>query len=190
MTQHTEGHLGGYVIGGDEATWYPALWQWFIDELDVRSVLDLGCGEGHSTEWFVEHGCSAIGVDGIYNPLNFRVPVLQHDYATGPLTMKTRYDLAWCCEFVEHVEERYVANFVESLKAATIVAMTHAAPGQAGHHHVNCRDAEYWRGVMAGAGFVEDQWLTMTTRHLARENPSPWNHYARSGMVFVQEGGA
>ena len=97
------------------------------------------------------------------------------------------YDLVWCCEFVEHVEERYVPNIVPSLSLGTLVAMTHAVPGQGGHHHVNCRTSDYWIGVMAAIGYQLDNALTAIAKNLAgREKtiPRPANYFAQTGKVF------
>ena len=58
-----DGHLGGYVRGGDPGTWCPNLWNWAVDAFDVQSVLDVGCGEAHSTRFFHQLGCEALGVE-------------------------------------------------------------------------------------------------------------------------------
>ncbi len=56
------GYLGGYIkssnkfLHGDPATWFPELWKWVYDKLKVCSVLDVGCGEGHSTASFKNLG--------------------------------------------------------------------------------------------------------------------------------------
>lgn len=176
-------HLGGYVPGGDEATWFPDLWEWAVKEFDVRFVLDIGCGEGHSTRFFKKLGCQADGIDGAmsYPPI-----ILQHDYTKGPYLPHIVYDMVWCCEFLEHVEEKYLPYVVPSFLNARIVMITHAEPGQAGHHHVNCREPEYWKGFFAGIGYTFQPGLTLVARAQAAINPSPWNHFVRSGMVFTQ----
>jgi hypothetical protein len=52
-------HLGGYVEGGDPATYYPDLWKWFVETLMVRSVIDVGCGDGVALKYFRDTlGCS------------------------------------------------------------------------------------------------------------------------------------
>lgn len=101
----------------------------------------------------------------------------------------SRYDLVWSCEFVEHVEARYLPNFLATFRLGDLVLLTHAEPGQEGHHHVNCQPAGYWRGAMAAIGYREDSGLTRVTRALAGANPSAWNHYARSGLAFVRDAG-
>lgn len=180
-----QGHLGGYVEGGDDATWYPELWQWFVKELGVDSVIDVGCGEGHSSRYFEKLGCEVNAIDGVEST---NEKVFIWDYTEGPLKPQTYYDLVWCCEFVEHIEEQYIPNFLETFKRARIVTMTHAIPGQAGYHHVNCREREYWLGVMAAIGYQLDLGVTNIARDKARANRNPWNHFVRSGLVFVRGG--
>lgn len=182
-TEDSAPHLGGYIIGGDDATYYPELWDWFIKRLDVTSVLDVGCGEGHSLEWFREHECRVMGVDGIPQD---DPDIKQWDYTDGPLAIWDPFDLVWSCEFVEHVDEQYLPNFVHTFIRGDIIAMTFAEPGQQGHHHVNCQDASYWRGVMAAAGYHYQELLTEEGRWMASKNRSPYNHFARSGLIFTR----
>lgn len=176
----TDRHLGGYIRGGDPATYYPDLWRWLVDD-QIDRVIDIGCGDGQAVKFFQDEICFVVGVDGMEqeNPA-----IVVHDYTTGPYQPDDRFDLAWCCEFVEHVEERYVPNFLATFQCADLVLMTHAFPGQPGHYHVNCQEPDYWKGVMAAIGYEYDHILTYGTRDLARMNESPWNHYVRSGMAF------
>jgi 2-polyprenyl-3-methyl-5-hydroxy-6-metoxy-1,4-benzoquinol methylase len=176
-------HLGGFTPGGDEATIYPRLWQWLVSEVGVESVLDVGAGEGIALDFLAGIGVEAVGVDGV----DLGHPkIIVHDFTTGPCLASHALDvdLVWCCEFVEHVEERFLPNFLPMLACGHLVALTHADPGQPGHHHVNCRPAVYWQGVMAAAGYVLDEQLTRDARAQAAANPSPWNHFLRSGLMF------
>jgi hypothetical protein len=60
--------------------------------------------------------------------------------------------------------------------------MTHAFPGQPGHHHVNCQPTEYWLARMKATGFSLDEWATEAARTVA-----PGSHWQRSGLVFVTD---
>ena len=39
-----------------------------------------------------------------------------HDYTTGPLKLKLNFDLCWCVEFLEHVQEMYINNYFDTFK--------------------------------------------------------------------------
>jgi SAM-dependent methyltransferase len=113
-------HLGGYVAAdsdhphGDAWTWTPALWDFLWRELRPKTLLDVGCGEGHATAWFLERDVDAVGVDGsaeaAQNTLLPRSRFIIHDFTKGPAGLRQNYDLVWCCEFVEHVEEIYLPD--------------------------------------------------------------------------------
>lgn len=184
-------HLGGYIVGGDPATYYPQLWESLVHSHGIRSVVDVGCGEGHAARFFAERDCHVIGIDGIQQPSEKSWQFVLHDYTKGSWPDKVRgnrmesaTDLVWSCEFVEHIEERYVPNFLETFLMGSMVLMTHAEPNQPGYHHVNCRTADYWIGAMAAVGFQLDEGLTYNCRGLARMNRNAINHFARSGLAF------
>lgn len=191
----SEGHLGGYISAihprsvefgmehGDSATWAPQLWHWIKSELQVDSVLDVGCGEGHSAGFFRELGCRISGVDG--SAFAKRDSVIadvhqMHDYTTGPFLPEEDYDLIWCCEFVEHVEEQYVDNFLATFDCAKkYIFMTAAAPGQPGWHHVNCQLSGYWIEKIEKRGFSFAPKLTEEARIRAGAG-----HFLLQGLVF------
>ena len=193
-----EGHLGGYIMAsdspapsgldithGDPATWFPELWLWAVSALNIRSVLDVGCGEGHCIEFFSRYGCEVEGVDGSklareHSRLSEHHTV--HDFIEGPYRPDSSYDLVWCCEFVEHVEERFSDHFLETFKSAnTFIMMTHALPGQPGWHHVNCQPMEYWIGKLDKIGFDYHISLTQRARAICRGG-----HFKNKGLVFVK----
>ena len=191
-------HLGGYIVGGDDATYYPDLWRWLVEVRGVKSVIDVGCGEGRAVDYFAslicpsdmdDRLCHVVGIDGVKQPDHPHL--FQHDYTEGLLWISDvadlkKFDLCWCCEFVEHVEERYVPNFLDTFSYADLVLMTHAEPGQQGHHHVNTQTPMYWQGVMAAIGYELDPDLTDQTRRIAAMNRNPYNHFARSGLAFIR----
>lgn len=82
-----EGHLGGYIHGGAAETWCPHLWSWAIEEFQVRSMMDVGCGEGQSAKYFLDVGCEVTGVEGCPRAIaNSAIPnnIRQHDFCDGP----------------------------------------------------------------------------------------------------------
>lgn len=176
-----DGHLGGFVPGGDPATQYPDMWRWLVESEQVRSVLDVGCGDGQAVRFFRDLGCYCVGIDGIPQDA---IDTVEHDYTTGKWVAPLDFDLLWSCEFVEHVEERFMPNFLATFACAKTVLLTHAEPGQGGWHHVNLQNADYWKGALAAIGYGYDDQLTFATRELARRNGDPYNHFRRSGLAF------
>jgi len=187
------GHVGGYIHGGDPGSWCPHLWQWAVHEFGVRSVLDIGCGEGHSTRFFQQLGCDVLGVDGCEQAVAesvFPGCTVLHDFASGPFIPKRRFDLIWSCEFLEHVDEQYVPNILTTFSAARVILLTHAFPGQRGHHHVNCRPSSYWIALLEGAGFECSVARSLQARTVTLADAGNINHFARSGLVFLKRNDA
>lgn len=176
-------HLGGNIAGGDPRTLSTGVWELLLDRLRPRSVIDVGCGEGHALDWFRLRGLETFGVDGLpANIARVQHPAALHDLTQGPHLGSLRFDLCWCCELVEHVEERFVMNVVKTFRLARTVAMTAAPPGQTGHHHVNCRDEGYWIRLMEQSGFNLLPGLTHDCRKAAGDT-----YFKTSGLVFARK---
>lgn len=177
-----DGHLGGFVEGGDPGSYYPEVWDKLIKDFEIKSVIDVGCGEGHAAKYFHDKGCTVFAIDGSKKVLENAVidNIIINDYTKGKLESWIKdVDLVWCCEFVEHVEEEFLANILDTFTRAGVVVMTHALPGQGGHHHVNEQEDEYWIRKMREIGFVCDWIKTLEYRELAHD------YFQKSGLVFV-----
>jgi hypothetical protein len=92
-------------------------------------------------------------------------------------------DLVHCQEVVEHVEEKHLENVLLSLCCGKFIAMTHALPGEEGHHHVNCQPDEYWIQHLEtrGCSFLSTD--TDRIRSIAQSEGALF--MAKSGLVFV-----
>lgn len=176
-------HLGGNVHGGDPLTFYPELWQWLVQEFSVSSVLDIGCGEGHAMVEFDKYGVRTVGIDGlkanVVETLNKGLRCICHDFIKGKAPLYEDFDLGWCCEFVEHVEKRFLDNILAAFQRCRMIAMTHAQPGQGGYHHVNCQPREYWIDKMSKAGFVLLSRETEEARKFY-----PLTYWGQTGLIF------
>jgi SAM-dependent methyltransferase len=183
----SEGHLGGYYTTVDLPSHCPKMFKYIVDTLQINSVLDVGCGMGYQMQEFMKYCDDVIGIDGSpYASENSPVKenIFQHDFTVGELLTEDRYDLCWCCEFVEHVKEEYKDNFLSTFAFCKYVAMTHAVPGQGGHHHVNCQPKEYWIDNMERYGFEYDEEFTEKLKKIALTEGDYFPHFASTGLFF------
>jgi cyclopropane fatty-acyl-phospholipid synthase-like methyltransferase len=175
-------YLGGNIRHGDLRTFCPVPWAYLIERFAVESVLDVGCGEGHAVHWFYRRGLFVHGIDGLEtNVRRAVVPVARHDLTTGPYLMPV--DMVWSCEVAEHISPEYLDNYLDTLANGRVIAMTHAVPGQGGHHHVNCQPREYWIEKVAARGYRYcDE--SDVIRDIAGKDQT-WNHFQNTGLIFV-----
>lgn len=168
----TAPHLGGAFPDGDANTTMPDVWGYLLVKYDLRSVLDIGCGFGHTLKWFSAYGlCNVTGIDGWDEAIaGSLVPgrVVKHDFTAGPAPLDLPFDLVWSAEFLEHVEEQYLPNMMSAFRLGRYACVTHGEPGQGGHHHVNCQTTEYWIAVFAEYGFIHLEEETRLLRQTDR----------------------
>lgn len=187
-------HLGGCVIEGDGGTFAPQVWDKLLEMYNFKTVIDVGCGAGHSLKYFLDKHLDGIGVEGYREAINrspVKANIVFHDYTLGEFIISSEFDLAWCCEFVEHVEEKYLSNFMKTFQKCKFVAMTHAVPGQPGFHHVNCQEAKYWIDIFSEYGFdyLEDESLML--RKTLFNSDGSWtpngSHVRNTLMLFKRK---
>jgi hypothetical protein len=158
-----------------------------MQRYDVKSMLDIGCGPGGMVRQAHLKGLDVLGVDGdftVYRPKMIEPMIRIHDFVTGPFLPGRNFDLCWSVEFVEHVEECFMDNFIESMKFCKYVLMTHALPNQPGWHHVNCQTYDYWVDVMEKRGFKFDPTGTIALRAASTMN----ERYVRLQSLFFVNG--
>jgi SAM-dependent methyltransferase len=175
-------HLGGNIKAGDPFTYSPSVWNYVIDRFCIGTALDIGSGSGHASYYLHSKGVKVVAVEGFReNVENSLYPAVLHDLTQGPIV--TRVDLVHCQEVVEHIEELYLDNLLDSFKCGKFLLMTHALPGQGGYHHVNCQPPSYWIDHLATRHFrlmVED---TKRVKELASRDGAKF--LTGTGMIFV-----
>jgi hypothetical protein len=106
-------HLGGFTAF-DEMGVGVTLWKHMVKHLGIKSVLDLGCGRGTSTSWFIIHGleyvvCAEGSHDAVTQSLLPKIPpnyipngtqfeIVEHDFSRGPWwPSRTVVSLTYAC---------------------------------------------------------------------------------------------
>ena len=198
MTQLPE-HLGGHLNKThiDEGSLL-----YMINEYKITSMLDIGCGPGGMVSLALKHGINAYGIDGDFEVerKGLKKEIIIHDYETGPSIFDKQVDLIWSCEFVEHVYEKYLPNFMADFQKGKYIIMTYAPVGKEGHHHVNCNTEEYWIETFYNYGFDYNKEITATIRNISTMNkvniakpghPPKWkkskNQYIQNYGLFFEK---
>ena len=78
--------------------------------------------------------------------------------------------------------DNYMKTFKDS--HAKYLIVTHAVPGQGGHHHVNCQDEDYWFDAFGKYGFTHDKELT---QHFREASTMKKPFVATTGLVFKRD---
>ncbi len=157
--------------------------------LEVKSVLDVGCGIGTWLKVFEEHGVrDLIGVDGNHvdqkllkiSPDKFR----SHDLREH-LNLGRKFDLALCLEVVEHLPESSASLVVNTLvDYSDFVLFSAAIPGQGGQHHINEQWLSFW--VQQFEKFGYDMHDIVRPKFWKNENVDVW--YRQNMVLFCKRG--
>mmetsp|Transcript_25625 Transcript_25625/g.59520 ORF Transcript_25625/g.59520 Transcript_25625/m.59520 type:complete len:255 (+) Transcript_25625:3-767(+) len=178
-----------------------------ISSMNVHSLMDVGCGRGISTTWFLMHGVDALCIEGSHDAWESsmlpspQAQMIEHDYSRGPWWPSRTYDAIWCVEFLEHVGRNFHQNYLPTFRKAALIFATHSNWG--GWHHVEVHRDDWWIAKMEMYGFRYHEKWTNHVRTLARTekekdgkavkeehlapNDKPYNaqHVWLTMMVFV-----
>jgi len=162
-------HLGGFT-DYDGAGVSPAVWSSMISDIGVHSLLDVGCGKGVSSRWFLEHGVDVLCAEGSHDAVeqSFLPPerIVEHDYSQGPWWPQKTYDAVWSVEFLEHVSRQYQYNYISTFRKAALIFVTSSTWG--GWHHVEVHPHEWWVRKFESFGFKYDDDLTNVMKNHAK----------------------
>jgi SAM-dependent methyltransferase len=129
-----------------------------LSHINVRSVVDIGCGLGTWLRAFQESGVADVaGYDGAYidraalliDERLFSSVDLREDFS-----IPRRFDLAISLEVAEHLPENCANSLVYRLTTvAPAVLFSAAIPGQGGREHLNEQWQDYWRNIFSSYSF-------------------------------------
>jgi len=183
-------HLGGH----GNKTWVDKGSLLYMKETyDVKTMVDVGCGVGDQVELAKSLGIHAIGVDGD-NTINRKSPCVIHDFTLGeckkPHSKYSYFDLGWSVEFLEHVEEKYISNYMDLFKRCKYIICTHALPDTPGIHHVNCQAKDYWINEFEKYGMRYEEEITNEVKLAStmKKKRGKISFMGKTGLVFKNYG--
>jgi SAM-dependent methyltransferase len=203
-------HLGGHM---NKTHTDEGVLTFMRDTMKSNSMVDIGCGPGGQVELARSLGYeTVIGIDGDWSVLPKTAENIclewmgestsedeqkespfwfVHDFSEKPASFLYQpyvpvfFDLAWSVEFLEHVEEQYIPNYMPIFQACKYAIVTHAVPGQDGHHHVNCQEKDYWVDKFREYDMIYQDELTV----MARDSSTMKKPFIkRTGLVFQNRG--
>jgi SAM-dependent methyltransferase len=178
-------HLGGHM--GKTHTDRGIL-KYLKNQFETDSMLDIGCGPGGQCyEAYDLNYADIVGIDGDFTlkrkPID-EITFVTHDYTKGKSLVDRRFDLVWSCEFVEHIEEQYLDNFMRDFCLGDLVVMTFHPPSKKNNpKHFNEQPESYWLDVFKNYGFkFEPEILAQ----LKKESTMKREFFQKNGLVFSQ----
>jgi SAM-dependent methyltransferase len=155
--------------------------------VQVRSVIDVGCGLGTWLSVFREHGVEDVwGVEGEHIKVGMleipRERLVVHDLKQ-PLSLERTFDLVVSLEVGEHLPPECARPFVHSLtNLGMVVVFSAAIPFQGGSSHLNEQWLDYWAAIFQERGFVP---IDCLRRHIWNNDSVDW-WYAQNIILFAR----
>lgn len=140
----------------------------FFNSVKCNSLLDLGCGPGRYTKYFIDNGIESEGYDG--NP---NTPIISEGLCkVADLTQINKFDNKdWVLslEVGEHIPKEYEAIFIQNLinHSKKGIILSWALPNQPGDGHINCQSNEYVINLMRSYNYILDVHSTIQLREAA-----------------------
>jgi len=83
-------HLGGFTEIDHQGISHN-LWNFMLGPLAIKSVVDVGCGRGHSTSYFMKKGAKVLCVEGSHDAVTQSLlpadKIVEHDFSRGILQL-------------------------------------------------------------------------------------------------------
>lgn len=169
----------------DTHTYDKILGQALVDvfKADVKTVIDIGCGNGEYTRNFINNGFDCMGYDG--SPLTPKLSKGLCEIKDFSIPQSLGgFDLVLSLEVGEHIPVQYEQVFIDNVvnHARKYICISWAIEGQGGSGHVNCRNNDYVLAQFRDRGWkLISSWTDM----LRRRCTFSWFH--NTIMIFKKD---
>jgi len=154
-----------------------------------KTFLDIGCGPGGQVESAERMGFISLGIDGDYSLLDTKLKtfkILFTDLTKVILDLPIKFDIIWCVEVAEHIDEKFTNNLLESIKKNLalngIVIFTACHKEGEGIHHVNIKSKEWWINKFQEKGLC---YFENITNDLKKSSTMTREFIRDNGMIFL-----
>jgi SAM-dependent methyltransferase len=157
-----------------------------LEYLTVKSVVDVGCGDGTWLAVLQKLGVEDIlGIDGEYISENLLQIPRNRFYSydlTKKIVLDRKFDLAISLEVAEHLPPESANDFVDSLtRLAPAILFSAAIPLQGGNHHVNEQWPNKWAELFEQHSYLP---VDMVRKRVWQNNDVEW-WYAQNTLLFA-----
>lgn len=171
--------------------------------LNVRRIVDVGCGRGTWLKAFKEGGAEElVGLDGAWNTQEHMIDSSIEFHPVDlnkslDVLRNKKFDLAMSLEVAEHLPATSAPSFVASLANLSDVVLFGAAYTlQGGTNHINEQPHTYWADHFLSQGYVPfdlfrpvlwgspevDFWYQQNTFLYVREKSEAFEHLTGKGL--------
>ena len=135
------------------------------DHFKPTSVVDVGCANGLHLKAFKELGVERLlGIEGTKHWAPYIEKYFDSRYVIEDLRkplnpLEPKFDLVFCVEVLEHLEEKYAEQAVKNLIGMGDTLCISACPLTGGFHHVNVKPRRYWINLFKehGVNYCNDE---------------------------------
>jgi len=140
-------------------SFFAAIAERIVQDMQPRSVLDVGCAKGFLVEALRDRGVEAFGLDvSEYAISECREDIRPYCWVGSAVDpFPQRYDLIVCMEVLEHRPNRDAEMAAVNLcKYADDILFSSTPDDFTECTHINVQPFEYWAGLFAKHGFYRD----------------------------------
>lgn len=176
--------------------WQIAIGQCVGRILNIKSVVDFGCGLGYYLEGFKKSGAITMGFEISYdNAKEYISKEVINSISQGNVMEKIacgKFDLSMSIEVAEHILPEKSQVLIRNLTDSSdhYVLFTAATPGQGGVCHINERDRGFWIDLFKEKGFEFSQKLVDAVRIELNNIPHHSRYFSlirKQIMIFRRE---
>lgn len=142
---------------------------------EVKTAVDIGCGNGEYTKLLLSKGILCVGYDGSPRTPEITQGLCSIKDFSEPQDL-CQYELVLSLEVGEHIPAKYENVFIDNLCQAStkFICMSWAIEGQNGLGHFNCRNNDYIIAKFKEKGFTFDKESTAFLRLNNDKVNFPW----------------